>query len=270
MNHTEIARGERFPFGKNWSKFVKTLSQKTIDASERALSSMLGDIRGKSFLDVGCGSGLSSLAACRLGADVRSFDYDPQCVACALELRRRYGGSWPAEEGSALDTAYLKGLGTFDIVYSWGVLHHTGKMWSALDNMCMLVKPGGVLLVAIYNDMGRRSRAWKFVKAIYNRTPRGMKWVVLLPSAIYLHGPAFIRDLLIGKPLATWRGDYRGMSAWVDVIDWVGGYPYEVARPEQIFHFYKERGFVLEYLTTSPGLGCNEFVFRRSSSLENR
>ena len=224
---------------------------------------MLGDIRGKSFLDVGCGSGLSSLAAYRLGAKVCSFDYDPQCVLCARELQRRYGENWPVEEGSALDRVYLRGLGTFDIVYSWGVLHHTGKMWSALDNMCALVKPGGMLFVAIYNDMGRRSRAWLLVKNIYNRMPRGLHWVILVPAAIYLHGPAFIRDLLIGKPLATWKRSYRGMSAWVDIIDWVGGYPYEVARPEQIFQFYKERGFALERMTTSPGLGCNELVFRK-------
>src|SRR5438128_7073825 len=124
----EIARGERFEFGRNWSRFLATLADTRIADAEDSLRKMLEteDLRGKRFLDIGSGSGLFSLAARRLGARVHSFDYDPRSVACTSELKRRYFNGddrWKVEEGSALDAVYVKSLGTFDVVYSWGVLH---------------------------------------------------------------------------------------------------------------------------------------------------
>jgi len=172
----EILSGERFQFGENWKRFLGALTEQQIQAAEKSLKDMLGvkDLREKSFLDVGSGSGLLSLVARRLGARVHSFDYDPQSVACTIELRRLYfhnDNRWIVESGSALDEEYLKGLGTFDIVYSWGVLHHTGQMWQALRNVHSLVKPGGQLFIAIYNDQGWISTYWKCVKTAYNRNP---------------------------------------------------------------------------------------------------
>ena len=162
----EVAQGERFEFGKNWAKFLELLNEQRIAEAEASLRQMLecDDLKGKSFLDIGSGSGLFSLAARRLGARVHSFDYDPHSVACTAELRRRYfpaDEAWTVESGSALDAEYLRGLGQFDIVYSWGVLHHTGEMWRALDNAHLPVAPGGRLFIAIYNDTGSQSARWK-------------------------------------------------------------------------------------------------------------
>jgi 2-polyprenyl-6-hydroxyphenyl methylase/3-demethylubiquinone-9 3-methyltransferase len=54
------------------------------------------------------------------------------------------------------------------------------------------------------------------------------------------------------------------MSPWRDVVDWVGGYPFEVARPEEIFEFFKSKGLVLgKFKTCGGGHGCNEFVFEK-------
>src|SRR5215218_10420474 len=129
----EVSRGERFKFGENWSRFLSLLNEERITEAEGSLKKMLDteSLEGKTFLDVGSGSGLFSLAARRLGAKVRSFDFDPQSVACTRELRRRYFAEdkdWVVEQGSALDQSYLGTLGTYDVVYSWGVLHHTGEM----------------------------------------------------------------------------------------------------------------------------------------------
>jgi 2-polyprenyl-3-methyl-5-hydroxy-6-metoxy-1,4-benzoquinol methylase len=273
----EIARGQRFEFGQNWSQFLGVLDETRIREAEKSLREMLSveDLRGRSFLDIGSGSGLFSLAARRLGASVHSFDYDPKSVACTAELRRRYftdDDNWKVEEGSALDADYVKSLGQFEIVYSWGVLHHTGAMWRALDNARLPVVDGGKLFIAIYNDTGRQTLRWRRIKKIYNELPRSLK----LPFALGIVGvgqtKAFTRALLSLKPgefIRSWTRyeDNRGMSRWHDHLDWIGGYPYEVATPEEIFDFYRARGFTLAKLKCSEfdfKLGCNEFVFEKT------
>jgi 2-polyprenyl-6-hydroxyphenyl methylase/3-demethylubiquinone-9 3-methyltransferase len=260
-----------FAFGRNWQRFLRLLDDDRIAASEAYLRRMLevDRLEGVRFLDIGSGSGLSSLAAWRLGARVHSFDYDPASVACTAELRRRYcrdGVGWTVEHGSALDVAYLRSLGTHDVVHAWGVLHHTGAMWQALENALIPLAPGGRLVVAIYNDEGRRSRAWAAVKRLYNALPPALRvpYAALVIGGV--EGRAAVRALLTLRARAyvrTWigYGANRGMSPLYDWIDWIGGYPFEVARPEGIFDFYRGRGLTLLQLRTTAGLGCNEFVF---------
>ncbi len=268
----EVATGQRFKFGKNWRRFLAVLDDERIAEAERSLKTMLGvdSLAGKSFLDIGSGSGLFSLAAMRLGAErVHSFDYDPQSVACAQELKRRYfpaSVNWTVERGNVLAPDYLAHLGRWDIVYSWGVLHHSGDMWRALGNVAPLVSEGGTLFISIYNDQGRISRSWRRVKVLYNRGALARRLVagVFIPYFILR---SFVADVLRRRnPFLGYR-EYkrtRGMSRVHDWFDWLGGYPFEVARPEEIFSFYRERGFELERLKTcGGGLGCNEFVFRK-------
>ncbi|HKA21006.1 MAG TPA: class I SAM-dependent methyltransferase [Blastocatellia bacterium] len=277
-SHEAIFFDRRFEFGENWKRFLRVLTAERIAMAENSLKQMLeiNSLEGKSFLDVGSGSGLFSLAAYRLGARVHSFDYDPKSVACTKELKRRFASSdsdWVIEQASVLDDAYIRSLGHFDVIYSWGVLHHTGDMWRAFENVSICAAPDSRLFIAIYNDQGSWSVRWRRIKRTYNRLPRFLR----LPFAVLVMGPRELRPILLSMSrlqfsdyLRSWSSyqTNRGMSRWHDLVDWIGGYPFEVARPEQIFDFYRPQGYVLDRLKTcGGGLGCNEFVFTRTRNL---
>lgn len=261
-----------FSFGRNWQRFL----ERSVDPEREriAMNSIrdfleVSDLKGRSFLDVGCGSGLFSLGAFRLGArQVVSFDVDPFSVRCCEEIKRRAGNPacWQVLQGSVLDEAFLAQAGKADVVYAWGSLHHTGDMWRAIRNAASLVETKGLFYLSIYNKvMGRKgSLFWLRVKKLYNRSPWTGKRVL---EGVHFFRNGFLRKLASLENPMTLFTQYsrdRGMSYWTDVRDWLGGYPYEFASTDEIFRFgVRELRMELVNLRSTNTLGTNEFLFRR-------
>jgi 2-polyprenyl-6-hydroxyphenyl methylase/3-demethylubiquinone-9 3-methyltransferase len=269
----QVQKGERFEFGANWASFINSIDDDRIQEAIASLNKMLGgkDYIGLTFLDVGSGSGLFSLAARKLGFKVHSFDFDKQSVACTQKLKELYfknDPDWAIEEGSVLNSDYLHSLGKFDVVYSWGVLHHTGQMWNALSNVDMLVKPTGKLFIAIYNDQRLESKVWLKVKQTYNANALGKFLVTVFFVCLYSVGYFLLDLFLFTNPMkrySTYK-QTRGMAMYTDWIDWIGGLPFEVASVEAIFNFYKLKNYTLFNLITTNRHGCNQFVFIKGNN----
>jgi 2-polyprenyl-3-methyl-5-hydroxy-6-metoxy-1,4-benzoquinol methylase len=268
----ETRSGKRFGFGENWRAFLRTVDETRISAAVESLQHMLGvqTLEGKRFVDIGSGSGLFSLAAHRLGADVTSFDNDPSSVGCTSHVRDTFAGHstrWRILHGSVLDGEFLERLGKFDVVYSWGVLHHTGNMWQAIHNVLPMVQSGGLLFIALYNDQGIWSKRWKRIKHAYCSSTLGRIVVSSVFIPYWVLRSALSDIIRLRAPwhtIATYKRN-RGMSIWHDWHDWLGGYPFETAKPEAIIFPIKREGFTLTNLKTQYGtVGCVEYVFRRN------
>lgn len=269
-HQSEVDSGDRFRFGENWKSFLSVLDDERIAQAENSLKNYLQveSLDNLTFVDVGSGSGLFSLAARRLGARVHSFDFDPESVKCARELKNRYfkdDCNWVIEHGSVLDTNYIQQIGTFDVVYSWGVLHHTGNMKKSLDNVALLVKENGRLFISIYNYQVYWSAFYTVLKRAYNKSSYLGKRAIsgLFISFQIVKGG--LKDLLFFRnPINRYseKKKSRGMSVWYDWIDWIGGYPFEVSKPGDMVDVFYSKGFTLLKLKTcGGGHGCNEYVF---------
>ena len=264
----------KFKFGKNWKRYLPVSNQKRLDIAIESIQDFMEiqDLKEKLFIDVGCGSGFFSLAAYRLGADVISFDADPESVECCQYFKEKEDSpeNWKIYQGSILDNNFLRSLPKADIVYSYGVLHHTGNLNQAMENAGTLVDNGGYLYIAIYNTVHGRhgSKEWQKRKNRYNKMPSFIQWFLVIK---YLLRHTFIPEIIHGvSPIKSWRDYYqkRGESKWVDAIDWVGGHPYEYLRPDEVFNFYRDN-YTLVNLMTKNTLALNVFLFKKKEKLRN-
>jgi SAM-dependent methyltransferase len=269
------AAGEqRFAFGRNWSRFVRrNFTQERCDVAKKHILDFLGreSMEGLDFLDIGCGSGIHSLAAWQSGARrVHSFDYDPDSVAATKLMWQTAGrpSNWTIERGDVLDSNYIASLGKWNFVYSWGVLHHTGRLWQAVENAQSTVADGGIFYIALYSSdapLQASPEFWLEVKQKYNRSgylqrQRMVWWYVwnFMLDKKLRNVNQFVKHAMQYK-------FQRGMDLFTDIRDWLGGWPMEFAADQETVDFLEQRhGFALVNVTT--GQACSEFLFRRSKS----
>ena len=260
-----------FSFGENWSHYAEKIDEARIEEAEKSLTRLVGReaIEGKTFLDIGCGSGLFSLAAVRLGArKLLAVDLDPKSVETTRKTLSRYavGKNWDVQNISVFNLDPEK-LGVFDVVYSWGVLHHTGAMYQAITKASTMVGPNGMISLALYAKTPFCG-LWRIEKRIYSRSP---KWVQKMIEAVYLT-LVRLRLALKGESYQKRKEQYweqRGMDMYYDTRDWLGGYPYESISPEEAKTFMRGLGFDQIRSFTEPcigllGTGCDEYSFTRT------
>lgn len=252
-----------FSFGENWEKYLDTMPAEAIERMAAYVDDWVGAyLPGARVLDIGSGQGLTSLCAFRAGANVTSFDADPKSVHATRQLWQRAGspGNWAVMSGSILDPEFMASLGTYDLVISWGVLHHTGHMWNAIEAASSLVTQPGHLWIALYHKT-RRSGLSRLTKRAYNRTPGALK-----PTFRGAYALAKVANMLV-RERSTKRireyGTERGMSWWRDIEDWLGGLPYEVADPEHVVRALAT--FQLDRISRAKGEGGNDvYLFSRA------
>ncbi|WP_051574794.1 bifunctional 2-polyprenyl-6-hydroxyphenol methylase/3-demethylubiquinol 3-O-methyltransferase UbiG [Mycobacterium sp. URHB0044] len=260
--------GSHFAFGENWAKYAELIDEERLAEADRGLVRLLGAdcVRGRTFLDIGCGSGLHAAAAARLGASrVLALDIDPVSVETTRAVLRRHGKGANAE-AKELNVFDLDpdSIGPFDIVYSWGVLHHTGAMHDAVRMAAQLVAPGGTFAFALYRKT-RLCWFWTREKRWYSTaTPRAQQ----AARSIYIGLMRLALRRRFRDHVANYKSA-RGMDYYHDVHDWMGGYPYESTSADEIDALMRPLGFEHLKSFTLPlshglfGAGCDEYVYRR-------
>jgi 2-polyprenyl-3-methyl-5-hydroxy-6-metoxy-1,4-benzoquinol methylase len=259
-----------FAFGKNWAAYAALIDEPQIEEATKGLLKLVpaDEFKGRSFLDIGCGSGLHALAATKLGVSrIMAVDIDPDSVATsnAVLTSNNVKTPWQTEIMSVFDLD-PKRQGTFDIVYSWGVLHHTGNMWEALDKAASMVAPNGLLAIALYRKT-HMDLFWKLEKRVYAHAPKIVQNVI---RAAYI--AAFqLGKIATGGSFREYVTNYkstRGMDFYHDVHDWLGGYPYETTLAPEVETRLASLGFKAERVFARPisvgifGSGCDEYVYR--------
>lgn len=203
-------------FSFEWNRFRRTQLDSAsglLESEERfkqSLDAPLHSLRGKLILDAGCGSGRFAEVALQAGATVVGVD-----LSFAVDAARQNLKSW---ENLSLVQADILHLplreGSFDFIYSLGVLHHTPSPKAGFLNLVRLLKPGGkisVTLYAGYNKVYIRSAEWW--RRLTTKLPmRVALWLSYLAVPLYyfyrIPGVGLVGQLIFPismHPKPAWR-----------------------------------------------------------------
>ncbi len=259
-----IKKDTRFEFGQNWNLYSKSISDVEVNLAKQGIIKLMPTktaLDSKSFLDIGCGSGIHSIAANTLGFEsITATDFDLKSVNTAISNKKIFNSNINIFQDDILNT---KIKNKFDVVYSWGVLHHTGNMEKAILNSRKLVNDEGYLIIAIYKKT-YFCKMWHFIKKLYCNSPRFIKKIFnftfyTLRLSLYL---------IKGNKISKYK-QIRGMNLYFDSIDWLGGFPYESASKDVIVSMVGDGFELVKFFDAKPNLGlmgsaCSEYTFKKN------
>jgi 2-polyprenyl-3-methyl-5-hydroxy-6-metoxy-1,4-benzoquinol methylase len=231
-----------FSFGFNWIDYAKNrLNEAIISQHLSDLAQIYNEIDNRgALLDLGSGSGLSSLCFLRLGFNsVTSVDLDPYSIEAGEATMERFGepyrGRWNTHQANILDPLFVAANSNkYDVVYSWGVLHHTGDMWQAIRNAASLVANKGIFHITLYRSGGMYTQHLRMKFAFLMSDREGKKRILF--DYLNLIEKTVNHSVFLPK-------DHRGMNHFNDALDWLGGVPYEVADPDVLQSYLFSLGF---------------------------
>jgi SAM-dependent methyltransferase len=270
MQNNELLK---FDFGSNWNSFFKKVNEQNIQKSIDSILELCPKeiVAGKSVIDIGCGSGINSIAFERIGArTVSAVDVDKGCLDTTNEMILRFTNAQKFQvfHCDILETEKLPNS-KFDLVYSWGVLHHTGNMNLAIMNSIKLVNQSGYLFIALYRKTAFCDY-WRFAKRTYVKSPIVLQKLYFLLAVMSFIPYDCIRGKVMPSTLIKSYSSSRGMNYFTDIRDWLGGYPYESIKSHDLETLIESQGFKLIKSNAKPyhfglrGSGCDEFLFKRA------
>lgn len=275
MSENLTERKAHFAFGGNWADFARTVTENQVEEACRGLLRLLPQnaIKGKSFLYIGSGSGLHSVAALRLGAsNVLAVDIDVESVATTRAVLERFAsGSGSQVKQLSVFDLILSESERFDIVYFWGVLHHTGDLLRTIRCAAEMVGQDGFFVAVYYRRIWTdpfwlREKRW-YARASSDTQARARTIFLnlfrlgLLPSR---RSPAQYSAVYMTR---------RGMSFEHEIHDWMGGWPYESISAPEVEDLMRSLGFESVFAKCAARnvfrdhfrSGCDEYVYQRKA-----